>query len=146
MEKHKLLIIDDDTSILKLLQMRLKDYYQVITTNKPNKAIEIINSDNIFCLIVDYSMPEINGLDLIETVRKHPKLKAIPIILLTSYEAFDQSEFIEYAIKKGANIFLTKKELIDLDKEGIQNLLGSIHDANTSQHLKNIEDKLGELL
>ena len=91
-------------------------------------------------------MPEINGLDLIETVRKHPKLKAIPIILLTSYEAFDQSEFIEYAIKKGANIFLTKKELIDLDKEGIQNLLGSIHDANTSQHLKNIEDKLGELL
>jgi len=56
---------------------------EVITTNSSLHAREILQQDRVSLLITDYLMPEMNGLNLVRTLREQGS--AIPVLLLTGY-------------------------------------------------------------
>jgi len=59
----------------------------------------------VSCIITDIRMPDMNGRQLIEVVRQHPKLQHLPIIVLTAYGTADM---LIDCLKAGASGFLTK--------------------------------------
>ena len=78
-EKPFILIIDDETAILKTLKEALEDEnFRVQTLAEPREALELIGQLVPDMILLDISMPHINGLDLLENIKKeYPQQKVI---------------------------------------------------------------------
>jgi DNA-binding NtrC family response regulator len=101
----KILVIDDEPNMLRLLKTILTDKtgYEVSTTSNPMEVKELIRGGGYDLVITDLKMPLVDGLDLIEIVKKaDPNL---PIVIITGYGT---KETAEEALKKGAYDFITK--------------------------------------
>ncbi len=109
--KPKILIIDDEKSILESLKILLKlEGYDIFTVESVSSAIKLIDEKNFNLIISDIKMPDMSGIDFIKYFRKEKadfisKYKQIPVILMTAYS--DIKTGIE-AIKLGAFDYLTK--------------------------------------
>jgi DNA-binding NtrC family response regulator len=114
---EKILIVDDEPDMLKLLKMILteKTPYEVITTNNPFEAVEIVKKGGLDIVIADLKMPGLDGIGLLKAIKG---TEDIPVIIIT---AFGTIESAEEAMQHGAFDFITKpfrKEqiLFTLDK------------------------------
>lgn len=93
--KHKLLFIDDDPDITFILRTVLKNkQYEITTINDPTKIWGELEKSQYDLLIVDYLMPEIDGLELSEKIRKSsdPKIRDMKVFLLTA-KKLDEDDF-----------------------------------------------------
>jgi DNA-binding NtrC family response regulator len=101
----KILIIDDEPDMLKLLSMilREKTAYEVTTTNNPIEAVELAKQGGFDLVISDLKMPGLDGMEIIDAVKKVDE--DIPVIIIT---AFASVESASEAIQKGGFDFLTK--------------------------------------
>ncbi|MFA6636745.1 MAG: response regulator [Candidatus Omnitrophota bacterium] len=103
--KHNILIVDDDRDMCSSLAdvMSLVNDYNVTTCTSPKKAIEIVRKTDLSLVLIDYKMPDMNG---IETVKEIRKIKPdLPIIMLT---AFLSAELVEEARREGVLTVLSK--------------------------------------
>jgi two-component system, LuxR family, response regulator FixJ len=79
-----IIIVDDDTQVLKSLCFLLEtEGYYVLTFSSALALLEQAELPESACLIVDYRMPVINGLDLLTRVRS--KFPHVPALLITGY-------------------------------------------------------------
>lgn len=77
-----ILFLDDNSDLLDLMGAELlRHFSRVLTVDRAQKAIEMIESNQVDCVITDYKMPEMNGLEFISFLQKHHA--GIPIIMLT---------------------------------------------------------------
>jgi len=102
---EKLLIVDDEPDMLRLLQMivREKTPYEVTTTNNPLEALGLARGGGFDLLITDLKMPGLDGIELLNTIREFDA--DIPIIIIT---AFATAEAADAAMEKNAFDFITK--------------------------------------
>lgn len=100
----KILVVDDDKNILKVIKMRLEaDGYQTESVYNSSNALKAA-TDNVFDLaLVDLKIGEENGIELMESL--HQINPTMPVIILT---AFGTIESAVDAMKKGAYSYLTK--------------------------------------
>lgn len=102
----KILIVDDEEAIVKLVSEILEMYeYHVVSTTSSQEALNILcdKSNDIDLLITDQAMPEISGAELIREVRKFNQ--ELPILLCTGYS--DVVNELNYK-DKGASHYLAK--------------------------------------
>jgi len=99
----KILIVDDEKNIREVLKKLLEknNYKDVYLAEDGQRALEIIEDENIDLIISDINMPKLNGLELFEKVRNNN----IPFIILT---AFGTIEIAVNAIKNGVYDFISK--------------------------------------
>ncbi len=104
LRKENILIVDDDVSILELLQRHLQSWnYHVFKAISVKEAVTILRDSHIDLLITDLKMPEVDGFELIKFVSEHyPKL---PKLVVTGYPSVQGSLT---AIKSGVVDYLTK--------------------------------------
>lgn len=101
----RVLIAEDDPSISKILQFRLKkEGFDVIVSSNGKEAIERISNESFELIITDLMMPFYNGLEVVSIARNKLNIK-VPIIILSAVE---QEETVVEAFKIGANDFITK--------------------------------------
>jgi DNA-binding NtrC family response regulator len=102
---EKILAVDDEPNMLRLLKTILtsKTNYEVVTTNNPLEAAKLLQEESFDLLITDLKMPLMDGMDLIEAVKKIDP--ALPIIMVTAYGTIETAE---EAIQKGAYDYITK--------------------------------------
>jgi DNA-binding NtrC family response regulator len=102
---ERILAVDDEPNMLRLLKTILtsKTNYEVVTTNNPLEAAKLLQEEPFDLLITDLKMPLMDGMDLIETVKKIDS--ALPIIMVTAYGTIETAE---EAIQKGAYDYITK--------------------------------------
>ena len=83
--RKKILVIDDDPTLLKLAQSVLNSsgYEVVVAADAPN-GLELAMKQNPDLIILDVMMPVINGFNICRLMKSEKSLKHIPIILLTS--------------------------------------------------------------
>ncbi len=80
-----ILIADDEEDIRALLLMTLEDpAYRLIEASDGESALNLINTDPPDAVILDWMMPKKNGIDVARAMQDHPRLKHIPIIMLTA--------------------------------------------------------------
>jgi DNA-binding NtrC family response regulator len=102
---ERILVVDDEPNMLRLLKTILMDKtgYEVTTTNNPLEVSKMLQEDNYQLVISDLKMPLVDGMDLIDIIKKLDP--SLPIIIITAYGTIETAE---EAIQKGAYDFITK--------------------------------------
>ncbi len=104
----KVFVVDDDRLSGRLLTGTLERFgFEVIECRDGLEALQLLEDSGPALLVLDYEMPELNGAQICEIVRKNPNpdIAEIPIILLTAHSG--ESNEIK-CLKAGANDFVTK--------------------------------------
>jgi DNA-binding response OmpR family regulator len=101
--KEKILIVDDDESLLEILRYNLeKDGYQCLSSTTGDRALEMAYEEDPNLIILDIMMPGISGLEICRILRKNLN---VPIIMLTAKaEEIDKIVGLEL----GADDYITK--------------------------------------
>ena len=103
MDKKRILVVDDDTAILRLLSTNLKARgYEVITATDGEEALEAVQKDYIDLIILDIMMPKVDGVQVCRHIREWSD---IPIIILSARG--DENDKVK-CLELGADDYLTK--------------------------------------
>jgi len=108
-KRKKILFVDDEINMLEIVSeyFQVKGY-QVATAINGQKALEIIQQDTIDCCFTDINMPEMNGLELAERIRKIDN--SIPVVIMTGNPSLDRAI---KTMKNGVVDFLIKPLKLD---------------------------------
>lgn len=105
MEKT-ILLVDDEVNILEMISYNLeKEHYRVITADTGEKALDLLNKENIDLAVLDLMLPGIDGLSLLKHIRSSDDLKDMPVLLLSAKDA-ELDKVI--GLELGADDYLTK--------------------------------------
>jgi PleD family two-component response regulator len=85
--KHKVLVIDDDLSICRILNKSLGEYYKFIGAINEHLAIETLNTHNIKAILCDIGLKEENGLLVAQRIKGYVKFEKIPLIILSGQQS-----------------------------------------------------------
>jgi DNA-binding response OmpR family regulator len=104
--RKKLLIVEDNTELLELMRLGLKQAgFSISTATNGLDALKKARSLTPDLIVLDLILPELDGFAVCEALKRSPDTSAIPIILLTGLS----SEFTRYAgIESGADEYVTK--------------------------------------
>jgi len=87
----KLLIVDDELLIRDLLYDHFSSHdYQISMADSGQKALDILDSEEIDCILTDLKMPDMTGLELIQRVRESAD-KPIPAVLITGFPSLESA-------------------------------------------------------
>lgn len=103
-KKETILFVDDEQSILEISEdYFLRKGYKVLTAENGVEAVEVLKNNEIDCCFTDLNMPEMDGLEFAECVRKFDN--TIPVIIMTGFPSMDN---IIKTLKNGVVDFLIK--------------------------------------
>jgi DNA-binding NtrC family response regulator len=104
MNPRTILIVDDDQSLRRVMEMQLEEIgCQVLTAASGAEALEILAARTVPVMLTDLKMPGMSGLELLRRVRKeHP---AIAVLVITAYGTVESAVA---AMREGAYDYLTK--------------------------------------
>ena len=111
------LLIDDDTVLLKLYSTRLKaDKHVVEIATNGAEGLEKLKNFHPDVIVLDLLMPKINGFIFIETIRKNTQYQQIPVIVFSSVASQEQLDRLkQLGIKTTLNkIDVTPTQLVDV--------------------------------
>ncbi len=141
--KPKVLIVDDDLALLRLMQVELENYsdaFSVLTANDANEALEILEKEHVAFVVSDLRMPGMDGYDLLSQILKtYPD---IPVYIIT---AFDKPKTRDVVVKSGATGYLRKpfsaEELVETITHSLRKRSegGSLHNVSLETFLQLIE-------
>jgi serine/threonine-protein kinase len=101
-----LLVVDDDEMNREMLSRRLlRRGYTVTAAEDGRQALALVATQPFDLVVLDVMMPEVDGLQVLETLRKTYSMADLPVIMAT---ARDQTEDVVHALRLGANDYVTK--------------------------------------
>lgn len=86
MNSKRLLIVDDDEHLRELVQACLEDLggWDTLTAESGKKCLQILQTESVDAILLDVSMPNMNGIAVYEKLQTNPTTQTIPVILLTA--------------------------------------------------------------
>ena len=110
-EEKRILVVDDDENICRLLKMYLaNEGFDVLVAYDGSKALEYVEKEKIDLMILDVMMPVMDGWDVCRAVRK---ISDVPVIMLTARDMLDDKL---QGFEAGADDYIVKpfetKELV----------------------------------
>lgn len=106
MDNQKTIMIVDDTEInIDILVGALQDDYELIVAINGLEALELLEEQKPDLILLDIMMPEMDGYEVLEKIKKNPALKHIPVILLS---AITDSDYKSKGFSLGAVDYITK--------------------------------------
>jgi len=120
MQKNEILIVDDETFNLDLLEFSLEELsnINIIRALDAKLALDILDKHSIDLIILDISMPGMDGLEMLKVLKLNEDTKFIPVIMVTA-----KNEERHNALEYGSEDFLAKPiDVIEL-KFKVNNLL-----------------------
>ncbi|MBW1655380.1 sigma-54-dependent transcriptional regulator [Flavobacterium quisquiliarum] len=131
--KENILIVDDNTDMLDLIQRQLKALnFRTYKASSVTEAIEVLKLSTIDLLITDINMPDINGIELIKYTEEHYPL--VPKLVVSGIPSVHT---VVNAIKSGALEYLTKPFTSDeMHKAIVRSLLKANHSQKKSNHFE----------
>jgi class 3 adenylate cyclase len=103
----RLLVVDDNEDNLYTLTRRLKreGYEHLVTAGNGREALERLRAQPFDLVLLDVMMPELNGYEVLEAIKKDDGLRHIPVIMIS---AVDEVESVIRCIEQGAEDYLPK--------------------------------------
>jgi len=106
MPMARILVVDDEESLAFLIRRVLElEGYEVLTASNGKEALELLRREHVDLVITDYMMPEMDGLEMINRIRKDDSLANLRIIMLT---VSDFQDTIDRAFDMGVVDYITK--------------------------------------
>jgi two-component system, chemotaxis family, chemotaxis protein CheY len=119
----KFLVVDDFSTMRRIVKNLLHDlgYQNVVEADDGSTALPILQQGDIGCLITDWNMPGMHGLELLKAVRSDAKLAKLPVLMLTAEAKREQ---ILEAAQAGVNGYVIKPFTAEILKEKLEKILG----------------------
>lgn len=119
-------VVDDDADVLGSLRFLLEsDGFKVRTFRNGSALLNAARSSDVDCFVIDYKMPDMNGIDLARRLRNRDM--AAPIILITGYP---DENIAARAVAAGVHDVLLKPLL---DESLVTRIRGAIQDGQDRQ-------------
>jgi CheY-like chemotaxis protein len=99
------LSVDDSPIVQVSIQRAINDRYEVLCAKSAVEALNLLNSCKVELLLLDVTMPDIDGLELCRTIRNISKFRDLPVIMLTAKDGFMDKVKGQFA---GSTHYLTK--------------------------------------
>ena len=110
-QQKRVLIVDDSMTVREMERKLLNNHgYQVDVTVNGMEGWNAIRAGNYDLVISDVDMPRMNGLELVQHIKSHPKFKSVPVIIV-SYK--DRRDDQLAGLHAGADYYLTKSSFHD---------------------------------
>lgn len=118
-ERYKVLVVEDNASLLAWLKEILSSRYDVYTASDGADALDIVNDVLPDMVLTDIIMPKVDGYELCRRIKEDKLLSHIPVVILTSRTG-DEDRLIGY--QHGADLYVTKP----FSAEMIMTLIGNV--------------------
>jgi two-component system chemotaxis response regulator CheY len=121
----KVMVVDDQASMRAMIRRALQDFGFTDVRDKgaASEALSAVRSDRVHLIISDFTMPEMDGLQLLEEVRKDPVIGKTVFIMLTGSS---DRELVQKAAALGVNNYLVKPFAPAALKEKIERVFGAL--------------------
>ncbi len=105
--KSSSLLVVDDNSMNRIMLSRYitKLGYKASVAENGRQALEKLQSDPFDLILLDVQMPEMDGYEVLERLKAHPRLRDIPVIMISAVEELDS---VVRCIELGAQDYLPK--------------------------------------
>ena len=150
MNKHRLLIVEDDFDIATMLQIYFSSLgYEINLAPRGSEALEKTRQKMPHLIILDIMLPDIDGYEVCRCLRTQPRTSHIPIIFLTQKD--ERSDKIQ-GLELGADDYVTKPFDIEELRLRVQNAIArsereSLTDPRTNLPTgRLIEDQLRQII
>ena len=163
-QKNSVLVVEDDYATSKLLSNYLTKWgYRPRIVNSGEQAIKAVEGETFLAILMDIILPDINGIELLKTLREHKNAKNTPVIVC-SIESEQQKAFLmgaveyfvkpikynylvevltSYRLKKDSNILIVDDDVptLNLLKEAVlQQGFNAIAESHSSKVMDMVED------
>ncbi len=102
----RVLVVDDDPQVLKLLRVNFElEGYDVLTATNGEEALELVGRDSPDAVVCDVMMPGIDGLEVVRRLRAQPDTAGLPLVVVS---AKAQRADVSYGLELGADAYVTK--------------------------------------
>ena len=121
----QVLLVDDDEELTRYVAMELGDEYYVTVAGNGREAMKkmLMMPGHYDIVVSDVSMPEMDGITLLERIKENPHLSALPVILLSSKNAVDDRVT---GLRHGADAYLSKPFNMEELRLTIDNLINTL--------------------
>jgi len=118
MSKARLLVVDDNPDDRDMMQRRLSKLdYEVSVAADGVQALEMIDAESFDLVMLDVTMPDIDGLEVLRRLRTTRSATELPVIMVTASLAMATQVM---AIQLGANDYIIKPVIIDIAEARIE--------------------------
>ncbi|MCE1248724.1 MAG: PAS domain S-box protein, partial [Firmicutes bacterium] len=140
--KPKIVHIDDDYDFVNLFRMFFSRSFNILSFTSASESLEKVDFRDIDAVVLDYDMPELNGLELLKTIRA--KAPHLPVVMLTGQgnESISRDAFICGAsdyFMKNLHDFILKEKFINAVKS-------AINKSKTERALIEMENKYQSII
>ncbi len=124
MERARLLIIEDDPDIAEMLRLYFHNLgYHVEVANRGQEGVEKSRQETPHLIILDIMLPDIDGYEVFQRIRRHPRTSHIPVIFLTQR---DERDARIQGLELGADDYITKPFDMEELRLRVKNILDRI--------------------
>ncbi|MFA7694790.1 MAG: response regulator [Methanoregula sp.] len=133
------LVVDDDPAILEVTQQVLERSHEISVkpVHSSKDALEILQKDSFDAIVLDYDLPEINGIEFLKIIRG--KGNVTPVIIFTGV---GRENAAISALNNGANFFLKKGEDTDMPFVELQRMIRHAVDQRFMGKAKGLSRKI----
>ena len=105
-KKYRILIVDDEINILNAIRhILVREGFECTAISSGRKALEMVEQSPPDLMILDINMPDIDGIEICEQVKKNIFLSHIPVLMLTGRTSVEDRV---YGLDSGADDYLCK--------------------------------------
>lgn len=121
----KVMVVDDQTSMRAMIRRALQDlgFKDIRDKGSATEALAAVKADRVHLIISDYNMPEMDGLEFLEAVRKDEVIGKTVFIMLTGSA---DKEIVQKAAALGVNNYVVKPFAPAALKEKIERVFGEL--------------------
>jgi two-component system, cell cycle response regulator DivK len=118
----KVLLVEDDEDTRYLMQLEMERRgYRVIEADDGEKAVALAEQEHPDIILMDLSLPRMDGLEATKQIREIDQMRAVPIVAVTAHQ---ETDFRESAKASGFDAYVTKPIDFDWLSELIVGMLG----------------------
>jgi DNA-binding response OmpR family regulator len=89
----KLLLVDDDEALRRLMRLELSDTYEIIDTGEPDQGLALAMEHRPDAILLDLRMPKYSGYELCQTFTSFSRTQMIPVIIVSGEAGAQTSEY-----------------------------------------------------
>jgi two-component system chemotaxis response regulator CheY len=127
---YNILIVDDSIPMRAVIKKVIKasgfDVGEIFEAANGKEACQVLNDAWLDLVLTDYNMPEMNGLELLETMQRDDTLKSIPVVMITTEGSRQR---IEEFMAKGAADYIKKPFTPVEIKQKLSLIMGETEDG-----------------
>jgi two-component system chemotaxis response regulator CheY len=124
-----ILVVDDFSTMRRIIKNQLRElgFGNVIEADDGRSALQVLKSRPIDFVVTDWNMPDMDGFQLLKTIRSDDGLKSMPVLMVTAEAKREQ---IIEAAQAGVNGYVVKPFAAETLKDKIQRIFDRLEAAS----------------